>query len=157
MSVPATFTSLVGSWKGTYALYFEPGPPVSTSPSTVTVELLGNARFLCLRYTWIYEDKPQEGALIVGQEKGDDGGEGVVRATFIDSWHNGDRMMICTGTVTAQGGIDVKGTYPAPPGPDWGWRTTLAAGADGHLRMTMFNVEPDGSETLAVELPLRRA
>jgi hypothetical protein len=157
MSIPPALASLTGSWKGTYALYFEPGPPVSTSPSTVTVELLGNGRFLCLRYTWIYEEKPQEGALIFGQEKGAEGAEGVVRATFIDSWHNGDKMMICAGAVTAESGIDVKGTYAAPPGPDWGWRTTLAPAVDGQLRMTMFNVEPGGAETLAVELPLRRA
>lgn len=151
MTIPAAFASLVGNWGGTYSLWLEPEKPVRESPSTATVELVGAGKFLSLRYTWSFDGKAQEGMLLVGQDKA-----GAVRAPFIDSWHNGDTIMICAGTVAPDGAIDVKGSYAAPPGPDWGWRTTLAAGSEGELRMRMFNVEPDGTETLAVDLVLRR-
>ena len=48
-------------------------------------------------------------------------------------------------------------SYAAPTGPDWGWRTVIApegagagagAGADA-FSIVMYNISPDGEETLA--------
>ena len=71
-------------------------------------------------------------------------------AHWIDSWHNGFTVMTCDGTVNDSGVIDVRGTYPAPPGPDWGWRTVITPGVDT-LQVVMHNIWPDGREELAVE------
>jgi hypothetical protein len=46
------------------------------------------------------------------------------------------------------GTITVRGSYPAPPGPDWGWRIDIAAAP---LRITHTNIDADGTEDLAVE------
>ena len=42
-------------------------------------------------------------------------------------------------------------SYPAPPGPDWGWRIVLDADAESGIRILMYNITPDGDEALAVE------
>ena len=61
-----------------------------------------------------------------------------------------NKLLISEGKA-ARGSVDVSGSYAAPPGPDWGWRTTLGPGPDETLRMVMYNVTPDGEEYLAVE------
>jgi hypothetical protein len=62
-------------------------------------------------------------------------------------------VLICTGTSEVDGVIDVRGSYAAPPGPNWGWRTRIGldVDVDTMLYLTMFNVTPDGKEVLAVE------
>jgi hypothetical protein len=53
----------------------------------------------------------------------------------------------------------VRGSYAAPPGPDWGWRTDVTPNAE-RLRVVMHNVWPEaqgGKEELAVEAVSTRA
>lgn len=64
--------------------------------------------------------------------------------------------MISTGKWSDGDPIDVRGSYPAPPGPDWGWRTKIEARTD-RLLMEMLNVAPGGEEVLAVRADYRRA
>ena len=52
--------------------------------------------------------------------------------------------------------LAVKGTYAAPPGPDWGWRIEITPD-EGTLRVVMFNIWPEGKEALAVETVYTRA
>jgi hypothetical protein len=53
--------------------------------------------------------------------------------------------------------IDVRGSYAAPPGPNWGWRTVIETPDDDSLRIVMYNVSPEGKEDLAVDAVYRRA
>ena len=39
--------------------------------------------------------------------------------------------MLLEGSLTGRGGVALLGSYPAPPGPDWGWRITLEPGEAG--------------------------
>lgn len=57
--------------------------------------------------------------------------------------------MPLTDSITAEGAIDVRGIYPAPPGPDWGWRIQILPAA-AELSIVMYNVHPEGQEDLAV-------
>ena len=50
----------------------------------------------------------------------------------------------------SNGNVEVRGSYPAGDGPDWGWRIVLSP-ARARLEITMFNVTPDGAEERAVE------
>lgn len=136
---------LAGDWNGTNSLWLEPGDPPMESPATALVALVGRGKFVRIDYTWRYKDKPQEGSWLIGT-----GGEEIV-AVWIDSWHMGHAMMQCRGSATPTG-IDVHGSYAAPPGPDWGWRTVLGRDEDGALRMTMYNISPEGEEMLAVDV-----
>jgi hypothetical protein len=62
-----------------------------------------------------------------------------------------NQVMICTGTSEEDGVINVRGSYAAPPGAGWGWRTRIGLSLDAKLYLTMFNVTPDGKDVLAVE------
>lgn len=152
MSALAPFIRAAGRWHATYKLR-DPATSLSCdseSRATVTPMLAG--RFVRLDYTWAYEGQSQDGSLLVGHEPA----TGVVTLAWIDSFHNSDRMMICTGTVDTDGTLNVRGGYAAPPGPDWGWRTRLRATGD-HLSMVMFNITPDGQEERAVDAEYLRA
>jgi hypothetical protein len=135
-----------GRWHGLYRLYLTPNDPVQESGTTAVVSPAAKSRLARLDYTWVVDGQEQEGSLLVGFETG----LGQVSAAWIDSWHNGERMMICQGGLTGQG-VEFTGSYPAPSGPDWGWRTVLAASPGRELRMTMYNLTPDGQAFLAVE------
>jgi hypothetical protein len=58
--------------------------------------------------------------------------------------------MVCARDSGPEGTISVSGTYPAPPGPDWGWRVAVRLEPAG-LVLRMFNIPPGDAEQLAVE------
>lgn len=146
MTIPTKLTTLVGPWTGAHRLWLSPAEPVRESAATATVTLAGQGKFISIAYTWA-EDGPQDGLLMIGQAANSD----TVHAAWIDSWHYSDKLMNCVGSLTPQGGFSVKGFYPAPPGPDWGWRIVIEPHASDAWQMLMFNVTPEGQEQLAVE------
>jgi uncharacterized protein DUF1579 len=152
MSALDTLLKAAGRWRATYKLR-DPGNSLSAdSESTATVTSVLSGRFARIDYTWADKGKPQEGSLLVGWEKN----SGVVTMSWVDTWHNSDRIMVSTGVAAADGGLDARGSYSAPPGPDWSWRTVLSV-TDDTLSMVMFNVSPEGQEDVAVEALYTRA
>jgi hypothetical protein len=134
-----------GVWRGTSTLQ-DPhsGTPLdSGSTLTVTPILLG--RFLRVSYTWDYQGDPQEGEFIIGLQSE----SGNLISHWIDTWHMSEKGLVCTGTA-GDDDLILPGSYPAPPGPDWGWNTVIRP-SESHIKMTMFNVPPGGAEELAVE------
>jgi hypothetical protein len=144
--------SLAGRWTGTYRLILDPTTPVRVSSTAAALAPVAGGRFARLDYDWEDEGKRQEGSLLVGFEKE----RSVATGVWVDSWHMSNKLLISEGKA-ARGSVDVSGSYAAPPGPDWGWRTTLGPGPDRTLRMVMYNVTPDGEEYLAVEAVYTRA
>jgi hypothetical protein len=142
----------VGEWSGTNKLWFTPTDPAIESATAARVETAANGKFLTVRYTWAFDGKPQEGFLLLG----DDPKAGVCDAILVDSFHNSDRVMPLTGPAAGDGEVSVLGSYPAPPGPDWGWRVTLELPAEDRFVLRMFNITPDGTEALAVEASYAR-
>jgi hypothetical protein len=152
MSTPARLAGATGAWRGTYRLWFDPDGPAVECETTAEVTAAGGGRFLALRYGWSFEGKPQEGFLLLG----DDPAASRCEASWVDSFHNSDRIMPCTGALAGDGPVSVRGSYPAPPGPDWGWRTELDQPSADTLVLRQFNVTPDGVEGRAVEATWRR-
>ncbi len=150
----AALDALAGRWTGTSRLYMPwTTPAESDSTTTAEVRPVAGGRFVTIAYTWSYDGKPCEGFLLAGRETKTD----VVNAVWVDSWHQREHPLASTGGVSEGGGIDVRGSYPAPTGPDWGWRTTvLADGADA-FRIVMYNISPEGEEMLAFENRYTRA
>jgi len=144
-----------GEWVGTNDLVLQEGAAPLQSAATARVAGVLLGRFVRVDYTWNYEGQPQEGMMLIGYQPK----AGVVTMDWADTMHNGRRVMHCTGGAAADGTLEVKGTYPAPPGPDWGWRTVIApaAGASEKLVITMYNIWPEGKEDFAVRMELVRA
>jgi hypothetical protein len=147
MSVPKTWTKLIGTWSGANRLWLSPDDPVRECETAAAVAFAARDKFLSISYTWAFEGEPQEGLFLVGFENDGRDATGV----WIDSWHMGDKSMVCRGTCDAQGVVSVTGSYSAPTGPDWGWRTVFEAKDGESFRMVMYNVPPGEAEQLAVE------
>lgn len=145
------FKQFVGVWDGTNRLWLSPQDLVRLSESKASITLAAGARFMLIQYTWADGSKPQDGLLVVG------GGESGRRVTayWIDSWHMGSQVMLCAGEFNREG-VSFTGSYPAPPGPDWGWRIELKMEPAGSLIMKMFNISPKGEDVLAVQVNYTR-
>jgi hypothetical protein len=146
--------ALIGNWSGTNQLSVMPGEPVRESDSIATVALeLGN-RVLEIRYTWADSGAPQEGWLLVQH----DPGTGVASAAWTDTWHMAHGFLHLDGRLELDGRVNLLGNYPAPPGPDWGWRIEITPGviSQREFSFRMFNIEPQGPEQIAVDTTYRR-
>ena len=133
-----------GSWIGTNTLQDPNTGKPEESPSKVTITPMLGDRFVRIDYTWGYQGKPQEGSLLLGFDPKSNETSGH----WIDSWHMGRKVLACIGSGIADPFISVTGSYPAPTGPDWGWRIEIATNP---LRIKHTNIEPNGQQDLAVE------
>lgn len=151
MSIPENFNNLAGNWSGTNRLHtpWIKENPISKSESVCSVETAAINKFLKIEYTWIHEEKPQAGLLLIGNEKDS------VKAVWIDSWHNGDKFMNCEGNVEGSS-IKIKGFYSVPDHPDWGWKMEIKFKNETSFKIIMHNVTPEGEESLAVEIDSER-
>lgn len=151
MSIPENFGKLVGKWHGTNHLHtpWIEENPINESDSDCSIETAAMSKFLKIEYTWIFEEKPQAGMLLVGSENDS------VKTVWIDSWHNGDKFMNCEGTFEGNS-IKVKGFYTVPDHPDWGWKTEIKFENKDSFKIIMHNVTPEGEESLAVEANYKR-
>lgn len=150
----APLASLVGRWTGTSTLLRPWLTPVeSTCAGTARVGTTAHGLWLTIEYEWALDGEPQQGFLLVGREPEGD----AAHASWVDSWHQRAQPMASAGVVRADGTVEVRGRYAAPPGPDWGWRTVLAHTADDAFELTMINVTPDGEEAPAVRARYTRA
>jgi hypothetical protein len=146
MGFPENFEKLTGNWRGKNSLHtpWMEESPVKSSDSEAVVETTAINRFLKIEYTWSFEEKPQEGILLIGSE------ENSAKAVWIDSWHNGDKFMNCEGTFEGNS-IKIKGFYKVPDHSDWGWKTEINFETEDFFKIIMHNVTPEGEESLAVE------
>ncbi len=155
MSIPVKLQQLVGNWKGSNRLHlgdWHPAGPLFESEGRATVEERIGGQFLEIAYTWEFDGKPQEGVLILGGDNKTD----KVNAFWTDSWHLAHNVMMCVGNDSADGSISVTGSYKVEDHPDWRWRTEIKP-AEAGLVYKMFNISPEGEETIAVEMEMTRA
>lgn len=155
MSLPTKFTNLSGEWKGTKRLYLggEAGPE-KNSGSRLTIAMAARGTLLLLDYTWKFDGDPQEGVLLLGY----DAAQNAATAAWGDSWHMSQNIMHCVGTIEDRV-FNVRGTYAAPPGPDWGWRIVLTILTEQSISIVMHNISPDtpeAKEDLAVRAEFAR-
>jgi hypothetical protein len=152
MTIIEKLINLTGNWQATYRLWMSPESPPLESPSNAIVSPIVNGKMACIEYTWMVDGSLVEGELFIGHESK----PGLVTVVWVDSWHNGERFMICQGEVRPDGALSVLGEYPPPYGPDWTWRTVIAPGEDS-FSLRMYNIPPDGADMLAVEAVYTRA
>jgi hypothetical protein len=152
VSAPELLESLAGRWTGKSTLVLPTiAPPGSVSDSIATIAPVARGKFGRIEYSWAYDGSPHEGVLLVGRENK----SYAAQVLWIDSWHQSEKFMLSDGRLDASGAVDVLGHYPAPTGPDWGWRTAIRARPDG-WELVMHNISPEGEETLAFHSVYRR-
>ena len=145
-------SALSGQWEGTKQLYFSPPPaPGISSSSKMSIEPVAGGSFLQCTYDWSYEGDAQSGVLLLGSDE-----ENIATAAWVDSFHMSSKIMFSKGTAEA-GSLHVRGSYEAPPGPDWGWTIAVRALSATEFQIVMHNVSPEGQEDLAVQIDYVRS
>jgi hypothetical protein len=143
---------LVGGWIGVSKLWIEPGKLADESAVQGSIQLVLDGRFALYLYQGSVEGELQHGMFTFGYNTTLDRYE----ASWVDSFHNNTAIMFCMGG-PQENGFSVLGSYPDPTGgPDWGWRTELELIDKQHLRLTAYNISPEGDEAKAVETRLER-
>ena len=154
MNFNEPFRNLAGEWTGNNLLRLGwLTPPEYISQSKLSIALEAQEKFLSIKYTWAHENVPQEGLLLVGY----DTKQNIATAAWIDSWHQRNAVMFCRGTIDQRGTIDLRGSYKAPPGPDWGWRIIILTPSSTELQILMYNCSPEGVEDLAARAEYKRS
>jgi hypothetical protein len=154
MALPKPYNSLSGEWKGTKRVYLNgENGPVHESRSRLTIAAAARDCYLMLAYTWKFEAAPHEGVMLLGYDEQ----QNAATAAWGDSWHMSRKIMHCSGEINGNGIFDVRGSYEAPPGPDWGWGITLGVKKPDAMEIEMFNYSPEGEQSIAVRAAFARA
>ena len=153
MSLSETLGKLVGNWAGSNRLHVPwMEPPIKESASTAAVSLKTQGKVLSIEYTWTFDGDPQDGIMLISQDPKSE----TATMIYTDSWHLGHTFMECKGTADENGNLNFKGFYAVPDHPDWGWRTEIIPGDDS-FQFKVYNVTPEGEESIAVEGDFTRA
>ena len=147
-----TLGSLVGEWAGRNQLWLEPGTPVQECKVDASVVGVARGAGIAIRYAWEQGGSPHEGLLVV-RNAPEVGAEDMI---WVDSFHTGGQFMRLRGEADDAGRVAALGSYPAPEGPDWGWRIALGSDGSDELHLLMYNIAPDGTVFPAVETRLAR-
>jgi hypothetical protein len=153
MSAFERLLACAGRWHGPNRVQTAPEEAAEDSQSTAVITRLLQDRFVRIDYTWSWQTTPQKGSFLIGH----DPKSSAITAHWIDTFHNGHKVMACKGIARPDGILDVLGGYAAPPGPDWGWRITIAPDPPNRLEITMYNIHPTGQEDFGVQTTLVRA
>lgn len=144
--------AFAGDWIGRNQLWFEPGTPAHECDTTASVVSVARESCVAIRYEWEEAGAIEEGLLVV-RNAPEISDEDMV---WVDSFHTGGKFMRFRGEADDAGRVVALGSYPAPGGPDWGWRIVLDSSGTDHLHLLMYNITPDGTTYPAVETRLNR-
>ena len=151
MNAVNTLNTLTGQFTGTKKLWMAPGSPAQESVSQAVITTVGGG-FSKIEYTWSTEGRPQNGVLLVRTVPG----HGDQDMIWVDSWHMNSQFMVCHRENRPSAIVSARASYPAPPGPDWGWRITVKSPQQNQLTIIMDNITPEGEEMMAVEIQYER-
>lgn len=152
MNSPTILSNLPGAWSGRKFLWMSPEDPERVSACSVQVSTAVKNQALCVQYSWTFDATPHEGLLVIGFS----GQSNEIEAILMDSFHTGSRFMPFKGRLQADGAVTLLGSYPAPEGPDWGWRIFVDPGSSEVFRIAMYNIPPGSEEIPAVSMELTR-
>lgn len=139
--------SLEGAWAGSCKTWFEPGKLADESPIEGRFASVVGKNFLRHTYTSTIQGKARAGEETIAFNSV----TGQYQIVWMDDFHMNYAILLSLGDPQPKG-FSVTGSYDVAPGtPNWGWRTEYELTDPNHLRITAFNITPEGEEAKAVE------
>ena len=152
MSAFEKLLASAGVWQGLNRVQTSTADPIEESVSRVIVTPVLRDTFVRLDQTWDWKGDPQSGSLLIGY----DPKSGAANGHWIDTWHNGRRVMPLSGKFDGDGRLVLDGHFPVAGSPDWGWRIEIRISAD-RLHIDMACLHPNGEADGGVWAELVRA
>lgn len=140
---------LCGNWEGETQTWIEPGKLADTAPMSGTIKPVLGGRFVMHEYKGKFKDENFEGIAIYGYHIGLE----KFQSIWIDSFHNGTAMMF-SESISQANEVDVLGHYfytTEEVEQKWGWRTEIEIVGPDQIRITAFNITPEGEEAKVTE------
>lgn len=137
-----------------FRLWFEPGKPAEDSAQRGTIRSVLGGRFLLHEYCGQIGGEAVEGMALWGYHLD----EKRFESAWVESFGTGTAIMFSIGDSTTTAGaadprLSMLGSYgDGEGGPRWGWRTQAEQPGPDELKITMYNITPQGEECLAVEV-----
>ncbi len=141
---------LEGEWLGIAKTWFEPDKVADESPVRGSMKLILGGRFILYEYKGSFDGKPLEGIAIFGYDLN----MKRFQSAWVDSYHNGTAIMFSDGK-RGEKDFSVQGNYTYITSEEeqtWGWRTAIEIIDGDTIRLTAFNVFPNGTEVKATEV-----
>lgn len=142
---------LVGRWTGNKWLWRTPSEPPKVSPASAAIVPVARGKFVRVDYSWSIDGTPQEGTLLAGF----DAHQGIVSGAWVDSWHMGDRLLACAGTLSSPSVFSMTGSCADAPGPSV-WSITIERGDGRSFTVRVYSVSPEGHKDMTMEAIFKR-